>query len=254
MTRIEEKQLVLPALFFLNLEWNNWLETSNLIPKLRNILKPSWEDTTILLWRGDDKFSQIVRNLKSHNTLTNSGYANYSNNKFIITDEWKRYLQENIEIVEYLINNDFDWEELKKWLEDIYIQTNNWKKVQYFDENIIISEWIKKVINVNIYERSTKLRNIAIEYFKKPDWKLYCECCSFNFDSFYGENIAKNYIEIHHKKPIYQFEWDDFEANVTESLNNLSPICANCHRMIHRSRINMLDIEFLTNTVNSIRT
>lgn len=45
------------------------IRTSGLIAEARKIMKPSGEDLTILNDRNDDKFSQKVRNIKSHNTI-----------------------------------------------------------------------------------------------------------------------------------------------------------------------------------------
>ena len=45
------------------------IRTSELIDELRRIMKPSGEDLKILDGRNDDKFSQKVRNLKSHNSI-----------------------------------------------------------------------------------------------------------------------------------------------------------------------------------------
>ena len=49
---------------------NPGIRTSGLIQKLRQIMKPDGEDCKILNGRSDDKFSQKVRNLKSHNSLS----------------------------------------------------------------------------------------------------------------------------------------------------------------------------------------
>lgn len=49
---------------------NPGIRTSGLIQKLREIMKPNGEDLEILSGRNDDKFSQKVRNLKSHNSLS----------------------------------------------------------------------------------------------------------------------------------------------------------------------------------------
>lgn len=45
------------------------IHTSELIDACRAAMKPSGEDLEILDDRGDDKFSQKVRNLKSHDSL-----------------------------------------------------------------------------------------------------------------------------------------------------------------------------------------
>jgi hypothetical protein len=63
--RITENELVLPSLFLMKIN-NGHITTEELMPQLRNIMKPSGEDLEILKDRADDKFSQKVRNLKSH--------------------------------------------------------------------------------------------------------------------------------------------------------------------------------------------
>ncbi len=49
---------------------NPGIRTSEMISEARRIMEPSGEDLQILQDRNDDKFSQIVRNIKSHDTLT----------------------------------------------------------------------------------------------------------------------------------------------------------------------------------------
>jgi len=45
------------------------IRTSELIAEARRIMRPSGEDLTILNDRSDDKFSQKVRNIKSHDSI-----------------------------------------------------------------------------------------------------------------------------------------------------------------------------------------
>lgn len=45
------------------------IRTSELIAEARTIMHPTGEDLVILNDRIDDKFSQKVRNMKSHNTI-----------------------------------------------------------------------------------------------------------------------------------------------------------------------------------------
>ena len=54
---------------------NPGITTSELIAEARCIMKPSGEDLEILANRNDDKFSQKVRNLKSHNSLADRVYT-----------------------------------------------------------------------------------------------------------------------------------------------------------------------------------
>jgi len=48
---------------------NPGIRTSELIAEARAQMNPSGEDLEILDDRNDDKFSQKVRNIKSHNTI-----------------------------------------------------------------------------------------------------------------------------------------------------------------------------------------
>lgn len=64
-----ETDLIIPALQFIK-EGPNGVTTSPLIAHLINVLKPSGHDMEIIPGRNDTYFSQKVRNLKSHNTLT----------------------------------------------------------------------------------------------------------------------------------------------------------------------------------------
>ena len=78
--RLSELELVLPSLYLMRLNGDS-ITTSELIQKLRLIMKPSGEDLAILSGRTDDKFSQKVRNLKAHNTFERLGYAKYDAQK-----------------------------------------------------------------------------------------------------------------------------------------------------------------------------
>jgi len=51
------------------------IRTSELIDETRKIMKPDGEDLEILDGRNDDKFSQKVRNLKSHDTIADQVYT-----------------------------------------------------------------------------------------------------------------------------------------------------------------------------------
>lgn len=114
------------------------------------------------------------------------------------------------------------------------------KKIQTFDENITINEGFNRVVSRKIYNRSSKLRNIAIEHYTVSN-RIKCKSCFFDFEDFYGKQ-GKGFIEIHHQKPIFMFVGEEFKRKVDEALDNLIPICSNCHRMIHRNRNNPLTL------------
>ena len=69
--RISERALVLPALAII--ERKPGILTSDLITELMGIFSPQGEDAQILAGRNDTKFSQKVRNLKSHRDFNGMG-------------------------------------------------------------------------------------------------------------------------------------------------------------------------------------
>lgn len=77
-------------------------------------------------------------------------------------------------------------------------------------------------------ERNTLLVKKAKEYFIQENGRLYCEVCGFNFEDKYGD-LGTDYIEAHHKIPLSK------TGSTITSYNDLLMVCANCHRMIHRS-------------------
>lgn len=231
------------------------ITTSELIQKLRDIMKPSGEDLQILSGRSDDKFSQKVRNLKAHSTFERFGYAEYKGSArsgyVEITNEGKQHLEQNRDILKYLLINDFPYQILTQNLKQV--EETQDRKIQTFDENIIISEGVKKVAEVAVYERSRTLRDFAITYFTK-NGKINCSCCAFNFEDFYGPQIGKGFIEIHHTKPIFKYADEDLQNTLQDAVKNLTPVCSNCHRMIHRNWSKPLEIQVLVNSIQQYGT
>ena len=67
MTNFTESELI-PVALKIILNKPNGIETKDLIIELRNLMSPGCEDLEMLSNRNDDKFSQKVRNIKSHKT------------------------------------------------------------------------------------------------------------------------------------------------------------------------------------------
>lgn len=250
--RITESELILPSLFLMSLN-QGVITTSELISKLREIMRPTGEDLSILAKRKDDKFSQKVRNLRAHKTFEKYGYAKYQGGPkdgyVEITPYGLEHLKANEPILNYLLINDFTYKDLKDNL--IKIEKNNNKKaIEIFDENIIIQEGTKKLTQTSVYERSSKLRNYAIEYYAN-NGQIFCNCCNFNFNDFYGTSIGNGFIEIHHTKPIFKYQDEDLERTLIEAINNLIPVCSNCHRMIHRNWKKPLEIQYLIDNIKA---
>lgn len=232
MKRITESQLVLPALYLLSKSNNGFISTSNLINGLTQIMHPTGIDAEILSGRNDTYFSQKVRNLKSHDTLQRQGYATNHNDGFMITQSGINYVVTHIDALSYLFNEDFNYEDVKGAIDNISDAGD--RKMLPIEESISEGRFITR--NIQVRERSSKLRAVAIEYFTRNNM-ICCDCCGFNFPNYYGEEYGKNCIEIHHKKPIFQYQDDSFDQQVASALENLLPVCPNCHRVIHRNHI-----------------
>ena len=89
-------------------------------------------------------------------------------------------------------------------------------------------------------ERSARNRTEAI---KLHGYK--CQVCGFDFESTYG-TLGKNYIEVHHINPLAEQDGE----HIVNPETDLVCLCANCHRMIHRNRNQVLTVDELRNIIN----
>lgn len=98
----------------------------------------------------------------------------------------------------------------------------------FFDdpiEPILEDEEGRKSLKMHLArERSTRL----VSAFKKSLSSFKCSICGFDFEETYGP-VGKGFIEAHHKKPV-----GHLEPNEKVRIEDLAPLCSNCHRMIHR--------------------
>ncbi|WP_180687529.1 HNH endonuclease [Streptomyces gossypiisoli] len=78
-------------------------------------------------------------------------------------------------------------------------------------------------------ERDPRLRALKIQQVRRSGRQLRCEVCDFDFAHTYGD-LGEGYIEVHHVTPLY------VSGTRETKLNDLACLCANCHRMCHRSR------------------
>ncbi len=76
------------------------------------------------------------------------------------------------------------------------------------------------------YDRSSNARYDCINHFGYK-----CDVCGFDFESTYGR-LGHNYIEVHHLKPIADIK----REHKINPIKDLRPVCANCHKMLHRRR------------------
>ena len=79
-------------------------------------------------------------------------------------------------------------------------------------------------------ERNRQLVESKRKQAMKRNGRLVCEACDFNFAVLYGER-GIGFIECHHTKPVATLA----EGHKTH-IDDLALVCANCHRIIHRSK------------------
>ncbi|WP_167043515.1 HNH endonuclease [Salinibacterium sp. ZJ454] len=82
----------------------------------------------------------------------------------------------------------------------------------------------KRRIATNWYERSRSNRALAIIAHGTA-----CTSCGFSFERAYGE-LGIGYVEIHHLTPVHLMDG----PRIVNPIEELVPLCSNCHRMVHR--------------------
>lgn len=238
MGRISESDLILPALYLLDMEPGGILDTSSLIKKLTAVMHPTGDDVKILSGRNDTYFSQKVRNLKSHNTLERKGYAISKDRRFELTDKGRALVDEEKKSIEYLLFSGFKYKDVSEVFRTL-IEDSKEKMVPF--EEIVITEGNSYQRMTKYTKRSRKLHDAAIEHFTQ-NGEIICSCCNFNF-KYYEPLYTCSCIEIHHIKPLFQYEDQDENSTIEEAMKNLLPVCPNCHRVIHKCNIEAQDIE-----------
>ena len=106
-----------------------------------------------------------------------------------------------------------------------------------YESTIIKGEKEGRIVEryVTKYERNPKNRATAIRIHGYS-----CAACGFNFSEVYGE-LGRDFIEVHHIKPLYSLE----EEVIINPETDLVCLCSNCHRMIHKKRGAIMTVEEL---------
>lgn len=81
-----------------------------------------------------------------------------------------------------------------------------------------------------VRERNRKLVEAKKKQALKETGQLICEACGFDFVIKYGPT-AEGIIDVHHTKPVHTLMPGD-----TTKLDDLSLLCANCHRVVHSAK------------------
>ena len=94
------------------------------------------------------------------------------------------------------------------------------------DEAVTFREGTVRQTSVTRYERNPAARSLCIRHHG-----VSCTVCDFNFEYVYGE-VGEGFIEVHHLTPMSETR-GQYEVNPIEDMR---PICPNCHAMIHQKR------------------
>jgi len=78
-------------------------------------------------------------------------------------------------------------------------------------------------ITVNRYERDRNARKACINHYGYE-----CCACGVSLEAVYGE-VAKGFIHVHHVKPIADVK----EEYHLDPIEDLRPVCPNCHSILH---------------------
>ena len=179
------------------------ITTSELIKDLRKRMQPSGDDLEILAGRNDDKFSQKVRNLKSHKTLENKKFATFNDEKFYITTEGFKYLLNN---QGFFPNINI----LESW--ELTTRTFNVLKdngIFYLNELLEWSE--KKFLTIPKFGQTgiNEIKNHLVKYNLKLGMKR---------DEINEKKIEKNLLNID------KIENNNVESNIEENETNYNSI------------------------------
>jgi len=104
-------------------------------------------------------------------------------------------------------------------------------------EGICHLEGARRYVYASRIERDHRNR---VEAIRLHGYK--CQVCGFDFAHTYGE-LGRNYIEVHHINPLAEQNGE----HIVNPATDLACLCANCHRMVHKNKNQVLSIGDLRN-------
>ena len=126
----------------------------------------------------------------------------------------------------------------KNDVENMFVLKSNYYAAEpVFPDEIsditVQKEGTVKTVQVNVHERNPALRKQCLEYYG-----TICAVCDVDLGSIYGEYYSAK-IHVHHLNPISGFD----EEHDVNPINDLRPVCPNCHMIIHCRRDKPYSIE-----------
>lgn len=94
---------------------------------------------------------------------------------------------------------------------------------------------------VNRYERSRWARAECLRHYGHE-----CQVCSLDFEERYGD-LGRGFMHVHHSTPLHEIAGNP-EYRL-DPIEDLRPVCPNCHAMLHRPRAGTLTVEELRSLI-----
>ncbi len=178
-----------------------------------------------------------------------SGLTSFRPKFSLVSEEWDLLLDEYLKSLGSQLEVIFDG---RTWGGSIYTKdfspsnekTKSEKSIEvtdnislYSDEtevSDIFREGTVQEVLANEYERNPAARQRCLDHYGYT-----CCVCLINLQNIYGD-LGRNFIHVHHKVPLANIG----EEYQVDPINDLVPVCPNCHAMLHRPK-EVLTIEEL---------
>ena len=126
------------------------------------------------------------------------------------------------------------------WIFNSDKTSNNTSFTDEYSSGALYTEGTRTKVYVNRYERDRAARDACIKHHGTS-----CSVCNFDFKKVYGE-LGDGFIHVHHIVPLSQIN-SNYKV---DPINDLIPVCPNCHSMLHRKGTRTT-LEELRNLVKS---
>ena len=124
------------------------------------------------------------------------------------------------------------------------VTAHDFRNPDEVDPNQTFTEGAVRKVFVNAYERNPEARKKCIDHYGAR-----CAICQFSFAKAYP-GVGDGYIHVHHIRMLtdIQAEYD------VDPINDLIPLCPNCHAMIHlyREPFSVPDVEAMVKNGRSL--
>lgn len=117
----------------------------------------------------------------------------------------------------------------RKTADNFYASLQPTRKPEALIEGSIIE------LTLSTYERDPAARKACLNYYG-----MRCQACKSDFGETYGD-LGRGFIHVHHITPLSKIR----EAHVVDPIQDLIPVCPNCHAMLHINQGEPLSVEQL---------